>query len=183
MIDLVDEPLDSRTVQYMLANTPAQDGGQWDLAVGLVEEFGLVPQTVYPESFNSSNSAALDALLTSKLREMGLKLRKAMLAHLSSGVRKKEAMAAARDTKDRMLKEIWRILTTTCGEPPKPDEPVSLHPLLSLPRRFLHLWLHHLDRRVAPPDPLGVQGQGRQGPLAAHDAARVCTGPRRLQLQ
>lgn len=128
MIDLVDEPLDSRTVQYMLANTPAQDGGQWDLAVGLVEEFGLVPQTVYPESFNSSNSAALDALLTSKLREMGIKLRKAMLAHLSSGVRKKEAIAAARDTKDRMLKEIWRILTTTCGEPPKPDEPVSLHP-------------------------------------------------------
>jgi aminopeptidase C len=30
--------------------------GQWDLAVSLVENFGLVPQHVYPESWNSSNS-------------------------------------------------------------------------------------------------------------------------------
>ncbi|GAA5922344.1 hypothetical protein JCM3775_005698 [Rhodotorula graminis] len=125
ILDLADEPLDSRTMQYLLANGPAQDGGQWDLAVALVEEYGLVPQTVYPESFNSSNSAALDALLTSKLREMALTLRKAVRAHASTGARKKDVIAEARSIKDRvLLKEIFRILTITCGEPPKPDEPI-----------------------------------------------------------
>ncbi|BGP37660.1 bleomycin hydrolase [Rhodotorula kratochvilovae] len=119
-IDLSEEPLDSRVMQYAMSNMPAQDGGQWDLAVSLVEEFGLVPQTVYPESWNSSNSGALDALLTSKLREMGLQLRAVM--HKNSQLRRKEAVAAAREVKDRMLKKIYRILTITCGTPPKPDQ-------------------------------------------------------------
>lgn len=137
MLDLADEPLDSRTVQYLLANGPAQDGGQWDLAVALVEEYGLVPQTVYPESFNSSNSAALDGLLTSKLREMALTLRKAVRAHASTGARKKDVITEARVLKDRMLREIFRILTITLGEPPKPDEPVRP----SFSSRFLLLVL------------------------------------------
>ncbi|GAA6049858.1 hypothetical protein JCM3770_004218 [Rhodotorula araucariae] len=119
-IDLCDEPLDSRVMQYAMSNMPAQDGGQWELAVSLVEEFGLVPQTIYPESWNSSHSAALDALLTSKLREMGLKVRAVM--HKQSHLRREEAVATAREVKDRMLKTIYRILTITCGTPPKPDQ-------------------------------------------------------------
>ncbi|GAA5988678.1 hypothetical protein JCM11641_006501 [Rhodosporidiobolus odoratus] len=125
-LDTADQPLDSRTVQYLFSSTPAQDGGQWDLAVSLVENFGLCPQTVFPESWNSSNSAALDALLTSKLREMALKLRKAILAENPTASRsgKRAAMQQARNLKDEMLKEIYRILTITCGTPPKPDEKI-----------------------------------------------------------
>ena len=45
MIDLADEPLDSRTMQYLLAGTESQDGGAYDMAVALIEEYGLVPQS------------------------------------------------------------------------------------------------------------------------------------------
>ncbi|GAA6003281.1 hypothetical protein JCM10207_001841 [Rhodosporidiobolus poonsookiae] len=122
VIDTYDQPLDSRTVAYLFTDAPAQDGGQWDLAVSLVESFGLVPQVVYPESWNSSHSATLDALLTSKLREMALKLRKQIRRDVKQKVALRDALAAARATKDDQLKAIYRILTITCGTPPKPDE-------------------------------------------------------------
>ncbi|GAA5905653.1 hypothetical protein JCM6882_008738 [Rhodosporidiobolus microsporus] len=123
ILDTVHEPLDSRTVSYLMSSAPAQDGGQWDLAVSLVENYGLCPQTVFPESWNSSNSANLDALLTSKLREMALKLRKTYLADLST-MKKRAALTEARKLKDEMLKVIYRVLTITCGTPPKPDETI-----------------------------------------------------------
>ncbi|BGP13569.1 bleomycin hydrolase [Rhodosporidiobolus nylandii] len=121
VMDTIDEPLDSRTVAYLFSQAPAQDGGQWDLAVNLVANYGLCPQVVFPESFNSSNSATLDALLTSKLREMALRLRKTLKQDLQQ-MKKRAAISAARELKDDMLKEIYRILTITCGTPPKPDE-------------------------------------------------------------
>lgn len=96
MLDLADQPLDDRLVQVLLTE-PENDGGQWDMLVGLVETFGLVPQSgsqsrptfstaldqqltlyrmvVYPESFNSSATGRLDTFLTSKLREYALELR------------------------------------------------------------------------------------------------------------
>lgn len=41
IIDTVDEPLDGRLVQSLLAG-PVGDGGQWDMVVNLVEKYGLV---------------------------------------------------------------------------------------------------------------------------------------------
>ncbi|GAA5865875.1 hypothetical protein JCM8547_005743 [Rhodosporidiobolus lusitaniae] len=121
MMDLADEQLDSRVVAFMLADAPAQDGGQYDMAVALVENYGLVPQSVYPESWNSSNSANLDALLTSKLREMGMTLRHEVRKDLKQAS-KKRAVNNARPMKEGMMKEIYRILTITCGTPKKPNE-------------------------------------------------------------
>ncbi|GAA5883621.1 hypothetical protein JCM3774_001850 [Rhodotorula dairenensis] len=120
ILDLAHEKLDSRKMQYLLSNMPAQDGGQWDLAVSLVENFGLVPQHVYPESWNSSNSTVIDTLLTSKLREMGLQLRK---YYRDLDGRHTDPLAMARREKEKMLKVIYRILTISLGTPPRPDEP------------------------------------------------------------
>ncbi|GAA6061593.1 hypothetical protein JCM10212_000901 [Sporobolomyces blumeae] len=121
MLDLADDPLDDPTVRHMLSQGPAQDGGQWSLAVSLVETFGLVPQTVYPESFNSSNWKELDTLLTSKLREFALDLR---VCWATSRKTKKRSAAkeATRALKEDQLKVIYRILTISCGTPIKPDE-------------------------------------------------------------
>lgn len=44
MLDLAAEPLDDRRIQHLLSD-PEGDGGQFDMAVGLVETFGLVPQS------------------------------------------------------------------------------------------------------------------------------------------
>lgn len=43
MLDLAEEDLDSRIIQYLMV-APENDGGQWDMAVNVVETFGLVPQ-------------------------------------------------------------------------------------------------------------------------------------------
>ena len=42
----------------------------------LVERYGFVPKAVFPESYHSSNTSRLDELLTHKLREFALVLRR-----------------------------------------------------------------------------------------------------------
>ncbi|KAH8923078.1 peptidase C1B, bleomycin hydrolase [Atractiella rhizophila] len=129
MIELVDEPLDSRVIQF-LSTAPENDGGQWDMASNLIEKYGLVPQSVYPESFNSSNSSKVDSLLTTKLREYTLELRRLYASFLSSyttqGLSCAEAKALAvkglRKRKSEQMDEVYRILCITCGSPKKVEE-------------------------------------------------------------
>ncbi|KAI5474493.1 hypothetical protein MNV49_003216 [Pseudohyphozyma bogoriensis] len=133
MLDLADEDLDSRLIQYLM-DAPENDGGQWDMAVNLVETFGLVPQTVYPESFNSSNTSKLDTFLTSKLREYALELRELHSAAMRSlsevegkshEEKKAIAVQSARKRKEEQMEEVYRVLAITLGAPPKPDAPFT----------------------------------------------------------
>ncbi|GAA5938841.1 C1 family peptidase [Sporobolomyces koalae] len=130
MLDLADTPLDDRLVQVLLSE-PENDGGQWDMIVGLVNTFGLVPQAVYPESFNSSATGKLDTLLTSKLREYAIELRSLFdgamksldeLSGKSYAEKKSLAIQSARKRKEDQMSEMYRILAITLGAPPKPDE-------------------------------------------------------------
>ena len=59
---------DSRLMMHLL-QSPVQDGGQWDMFVNLVEKYGLVPQSVMPETNHSSKSGMMNYILTHKLRE------------------------------------------------------------------------------------------------------------------
>lgn len=45
------------------------------MVVGLIEKYGLVPKSVYDESYNSSNSSGINDFLTSNLRDNALQLR------------------------------------------------------------------------------------------------------------
>ncbi|KAK4052990.1 bleomycin hydrolase [Microbotryomycetes sp. JL221] len=118
MIDLANQPLDSRTVQYLLSGSAAQDGGAYDMAVALIQEYGLVPQSIYTESFNTSSSNHLDELLNSKLREYALELRTMINQQLG----KNESMREVRQLKREQMKEVFRILATCCGMPPAPTD-------------------------------------------------------------
>jgi bleomycin hydrolase len=71
MLDLADLQLEDRLVSFLMT-APENDGGQYTMAANLIQTFGLVPQQIYPESWNSSNTSHLDGLLTSKLREFAL---------------------------------------------------------------------------------------------------------------
>ncbi|KAF3175064.1 hypothetical protein TWF788_008536 [Orbilia oligospora] len=73
IIDTSEEPLDSRIVDELL-KIPVNDGGQWDMIINLVERYGVVPQKLYPDTYNSMNSRGVNALVTSKLREFALQL-------------------------------------------------------------------------------------------------------------
>lgn len=113
VLDTLEEPLDGRLMQELM-KSPVGDGGQWDMVASLVEKYGLVPQTLYPDSFNAMNSSAMGTLITTKLRENAMRLR----AMASSS--KKSGNVAA--TKEKMMREIHLILTLMLGPPPSPSE-------------------------------------------------------------
>ena len=95
------EDQQSRLVQFLL-HEPLGDGGQWQMFVNLVEKYGLVPQSAYPESKHSQNSRGLNMVLTKKLREYARNVRE------------------GRDTLTRgdMLAETYNLLVRFLGKPP-----------------------------------------------------------------
>ncbi|KAK1064478.1 bleomycin hydrolase [Friedmanniomyces endolithicus] len=114
LLDTAEEyDVDSRLVSALMAS-PVGDGGQWDMIVNLVAKYGIVPQTLYPDSWNAQNSSTMDRLLTTKLREDGLKLR----AMRKDGASDEDIA----DTKEGMMQDVVRILTLCLGPPPAADE-------------------------------------------------------------
>jgi len=116
ILDTLDGDVDSRLVSALMAS-PVGDGGQWDMIVNLVSKYGIVPQTLYPDSWNAQNSSVMDRLLTTKLREDGLRLRAAKAADSSD-----EKIAAL---KESMMQDVVRIVTLCLGPPPSADEKFS----------------------------------------------------------
>ena len=132
ILDTVNEPLDGRLVQE-LCSDPVGDGGQWDMVcpsitvtsdckpvglifyqvANLVEKYGLLPQQHYPDSYNASNSRGMDILITAKLREDALELRQL-------ATEAKDMRASLGSVKERMMRDIHRILTIALGPPPDP---------------------------------------------------------------
>ncbi|KAI9840178.1 MAG: hypothetical protein M1838_004188 [Thelocarpon superellum] len=141
IIDTADESLDSRLVQTLLA-APVNDGGQWDMVANLVEKYGLVPQALYPDSFNAMNSRAIDTIITTKLREDALDLRRLATGAAGRGVAARTSLAKV---KHAMVRDVHRILTLTLGPPPSPhnnftwdyyDKDEKLHTLTTTPLAF-----------------------------------------------
>ncbi|KAJ2391552.1 bleomycin hydrolase [Coemansia sp. RSA 2559] len=110
VLTTLDEDLDGRVMQFLLKD-PVCDGGQWDMFVALVEKYGVVPKEAYPETYHTSNSGQMHKLLTTKLREYA----KTMRAEHAKG----KSIEEVRKLKDRMLKEIHRIMSLSLGQPPK----------------------------------------------------------------
>ncbi|KAI0124699.1 peptidase C1-like family protein [Xylariales sp. AK1849] len=114
IIDTADEDLDSRLVQRILAD-PVSDGGQWDMVYNLVEKYGLVPQVLYPDSFNAMQSSSVNYIVVAKLREYAITLRKLLKSSATTA-------ATLSATKQKMMREIHLILTLTLGPPPSSTE-------------------------------------------------------------
>ncbi|MFC7394620.1 aminopeptidase C [Scopulibacillus cellulosilyticus] len=110
ILETADQPLDGRLVSWILS-TPQQDGGQWDMLVSLIDKYGVVPKQVMPETFQSSNSRKLNAVLNAKLREDAIKLR-----NFHNEGKSREELE---QVKDNMLSEVYKILVLSLGEPPK----------------------------------------------------------------
>tara|TARA_Y100000588_G_C14211676_1_gene906959 strand:+ start:66 stop:1406 length:1341 start_codon:yes stop_codon:yes gene_type:complete len=104
-----DEDYDSRLMMYLLSN-PVQDGGQWDMFVNLIEKYGVLPQSVMPESYQSSQSRMMNRFLTRKLREFSHTLR--------SMNEKGAKLTELRKEKESMLSTIYSMLCVFLGNPP-----------------------------------------------------------------
>lgn len=110
VINSAAKPLGDRKVSFLFA-TPQQDGGQWDMLCAIIEKYGIVPKSVYPETANSNNSAALNDTLNTLLRKDGLELRQL--------VSDKQSEEAIEKRKKEMLNDVFRVLAISLGVPPK----------------------------------------------------------------
>jgi bleomycin hydrolase len=121
MIQLADLPIDDRLVTH-LSGDLISDGGQWDMVVNLLDNYGLVPLSMYPESTHSSLSGPLNSLLKTKLREHALILRTLADTLRGAHVREDTVIATLRIKKEELMKEIYNIMTATLGVPPQPNK-------------------------------------------------------------
>ncbi|EIE83493.1 hypothetical protein G6F46_002763 [Rhizopus delemar] len=134
MIDLAHKDIDDRVVQYLLTD-PVGDGGQFDMLINLVEKYGVVPKSVFPETYSSSNSRRLNWLVTVKLREFAAVIRKS--------IEQGSSIQSVRVIKQKMMEDIYRIISIHLGEPPsqfdwetqdKNGKYIGIHDLT--PKRF-----------------------------------------------
>lgn len=109
IIDTAEKPMDDRMVEWLFQH-PLSDGGQYTGLSDNIMKYGVVPSTVMVETFSSNNTSKLNSLLSLKLRQWGLELRK-MKADGASP----QAIAAK---KEEMLGTVYRMLAMTLGEPP-----------------------------------------------------------------
>lgn len=109
IIATASRPADDREVDYYLS-MPDDDGGQWAMAAALVQKYGVVPVSDFPETVNTENTGAFGTVLNRKLRIDGMKLRDMVNANKSD-----DEINAARK---QMLSEVYRIVAYSFGEPP-----------------------------------------------------------------
>ena len=110
IIDTRDADILDRVVAWILC-TLVGDGGQWDMFANLIRRYGVVPKSVMPETFNSSNTGYVNHFAVLKLREDAMRLRE---MH-SKGAKLSELRAE----KDKMMADIYKMLTIFLGEPPE----------------------------------------------------------------
>jgi bleomycin hydrolase len=108
IIETADRDIDDRTVAHLLTAV-ADDGGQWNMFVAIVQKHGLVPKSVMPETQSSSNTSRMNSVLRNLLRQGSKSIRSAA----SSG-----GVEAARAEKTELLKVIYRVLCIHLGTPP-----------------------------------------------------------------
>jgi bleomycin hydrolase len=108
VIETADRDVDDRTVAHLL-EAAAEDGGQWNMFVAIVNKHGLVPKAFMPETHSSSDTGRMNSVLRSLLRQGAKSVREAF----SGGI------DAAREEKSDILRFIYRVLCIHLGTPPE----------------------------------------------------------------
>ena len=110
VIDTGKKPIDDQRVQFVF-HYPISDGGTFCGVADLAEKYGLVPADICPETYSAENTSKMASVIKSKLREMGLELRRMVADGKKAN--------AIQQRKTEMLSEIYHMLTITLGEPVK----------------------------------------------------------------
>ena len=122
---------------------PVDDGGLWSFVSNLIKKYGIVPKTIYAESFNSSVTDEMNQVLTDKLAQFAndIRLNKAKSdQHLRSMVLQ------------QMLPVIYQILSNFMGEPPGSDTEFSweYHEVGEHAQQVRHKGTYHLVKGLTP---------------------------------
>ena len=110
VIDNAQKPLDDQRMQFFFRH-PISDGGTFCGVADLADKYGLVPQSVVPETYSAENTSRMARLISSKLREFGLELHEMCSSKTSA--------KAIQNRKAEMLSTIYGMLCLTLGEPIK----------------------------------------------------------------
>ncbi|MDR2362167.1 MAG: C1 family peptidase [Prevotellaceae bacterium] len=102
-------PFDDRSVAGYF-KSPVSDGGVWNLYYNVGEKYGVVPQSVMPETAHSDNTSQLVGLVNERLRGAGYRLRELV----NAGKTASELQTA----KKAALSDVYRMLALCLGEPP-----------------------------------------------------------------
>lgn len=109
IIDKASLPMDDKTVEWLFKN-PLSDGGTFTGVQDIVSKYGVVPAEVMPESYNANNTSKMASIISLKLRQWGLELRKMVAGGAKSN--------AVQKRKEEMLGEVYHILALCLGTPP-----------------------------------------------------------------
>jgi bleomycin hydrolase len=101
--------LGDRVVGHLL-DSPAEDGGQWNMFVAIVAKHGLVPKAFMPETHSSRDTGPMNSALRSLLRQGARSVRAAFAAG---------GIEAARAAKAEALRVVHRVLCIHLGTPPE----------------------------------------------------------------
>lgn len=105
-----DREITDRDVEFYFKN-PVGDGGVWNLFYNIAMKYGVVPQSVMPETAHSNNTGQMTSVINERLRAGGYALRQMV----SEG---KSAADVAKARKE-VLKDVYRILSLCLGTPPQ----------------------------------------------------------------
>ena len=108
VIDCANKPMEDDEVRFCF-KSPIGYGGTFCGVADLADKYGLVPMEVMPETYSAENTSRMARLVSSKLREYGLELRKM--------VAEKKGKGAIKARKTEMLQTVYRILSLSLGEP------------------------------------------------------------------
>ena len=109
IIATADKDITDREVVRYLSG-PIDDGGVWNSFFNIAKKYGVVPTEVMPETKISNNTGQLNRIVNQKLRGEAYKIR--LLAAKKGNAKKVEA------AKIETLKDIYRILALSLGQPP-----------------------------------------------------------------
>ena len=104
IIELKDNDWDERTLAWVLS-TGIQDGGQWDMLCAVVKKYGVVPQSVFPDSFQARSTRDMNKLINRRIRRFAYEVKNNPLH--------------ADELKEAALTELYGFLCTCFGVPPQ----------------------------------------------------------------
>jgi bleomycin hydrolase len=108
IIETADKDIDDRTVAHLLS-AAADDGGQWNMFIAIVNKHGLVPKAFMPETQSSGDTGRMNSALRALLRQGAKSLREAA----------RQGTDAARAEKADILRVVYRVLCIHLGTPPE----------------------------------------------------------------
>lgn len=130
-------PFHDRLVDFYVAFAE-NDGGQWANAASIIEKYGVVPEYVMPDTYNTKNTDDIAGVMKDLMHKDALVLRKMINEQHAD-------RAAVQQVKEKMVSEVYRLAVYAFGMPPKQfdleyqDDDHQLHRQANLsPLEFFH---------------------------------------------